>query len=87
MADSRSEATVMVCVMTLRFLLLVRPARSLPILATLISLLFPLDSSALIRQTPASGSLFVSEWETCRNYPIGCVFLCTFLRSGTDRWT
>jgi hypothetical protein len=26
MADSRSEATVMVCVMTLRFLLLVRPA-------------------------------------------------------------
>ena len=70
MADSRSEASVMVCVMTLRFLLLVRPARSLPILATLISLFFPLESSALTRQNLHSGSFFASEWETCRNDPV-----------------
>ena len=47
--------------------------RTLPLLTTLaalVTLVLPSESFALVRQNPASGSLFVSEWETCRNDPV-----------------
>ena len=43
----------------------------LPLVAAVLALLLPLEASALTRQEPDSGSFFASEWETCRNYPIG----------------